>query len=132
MLSEQEKQAIWTMRSEGQSYLEIADTFALSPNTVKSICYRSGIKPALQTADRPDRCKNCGKPLNQVSSGRKKSFCSDQCRYAWWNQRRSKKPYRLVCYQCGKEFISYGNRKRQFCSRECYLLSRQGKGEGVP
>lgn len=25
-----------------------------------------------------------------------------------------------ACQQCGKEFVSYGNQGRKFCSRECY------------
>lgn len=132
MMTERQKQAIYTMRQEGQSYLVIADTLALSPNTIKSFCRRSGCKPEGVRARDSSLCRNCGKLLVQTPGGRKKTFCSDRCRYIWWNQKRGKKPYRLICCQCGKEFISYGNRKRKFCSRECYLQSRYGEEDGVP
>lgn len=128
MISSQEKQAILTMRQHGRTCPEIASMLLLSPNTVKSICYRSGIGVQQSEAADVNVCKNCGNPLSQVEGVKKRSFCSDKCRYNWWNQRRSRRPYRLICYQCGKEFISYGNKKRKFCSRECYNLSRYGEG----
>ena len=73
-------------------------------------------------------CKNCGEPLKQTPGARRKVFCDNHCRYEWWNRTRAKKPYLLTCYHCGKQFTSYGNRKRKFCGRECYLLSRYGEG----
>lgn len=128
MISSQEKQAILTMRQQGHTCPEIASTLLLSPNTVKSICYRSGIGTQQPKALDVHTCKNCGNSLQQVTGTKKRSFCSDKCRYSWWNQHRSRRPYRMICYQCGKEFISYGNKKRKFCSRECYNLSRYGEG----
>ena len=128
MISEVQKNTILTLRQQGCSYQEIAGQLILSPNTVKSVCRRRGAN-----APKPDMlslnaCKNCGVPLPQSIGGRKRAFCCDKCRYAWWNQSRRKQPYRLTCYCCGKEFISYGNRKRKFCSRKCYILSRYGEG----
>ena len=32
--------------------------------------------------------------------------------------------YTLVCEQCGKPFISYGNKNRKYCGRECYFRHR--------
>ena len=47
----------------------------------------------------------------------------------WWRSHQSemdKKAYNtLVCQQCGKEFVSYGNKGRKFCSRECYRKHRR-------
>lgn len=123
-----QKQVILSMYQEGHPYGEIADSLLLSPNTVKSICRRSGIKPLSSSETDSGRCRNCGAPLCHTAGAKKKLFCSDQCRYAWWNRKRSKKPYRLVCCQCGETFISYGNKNRKFCGRECYLRSRYGEG----
>lgn len=128
MIAAREKQAILTMRQQGLSCPEIAAMMSLSPNTVKSLCRRSKIQTPPQEALAGDVCKNCGAPLKRTPGAKKKVFCGDKCRYAWWNRQRSKRPYRLICYQCGKEFISYGNKKRKFCSRECYNLSRYGEG----
>lgn len=128
MIPEMQKDAILALRQQGRSYKEIAGHLVLSPNTVKSVCRRGGAttpKPEMSTLV---TCKNCGAPLLQNTGGRKRAFCSDKCRYAWWNRSRRKQPYRLTCYHCSKEFISYGNRKRKFCGRECYILSRYGEG----
>ena len=128
MILELQKNVILTMRQQGSSYRKIAERLMMSPNTVKTICRRSNMKPAQPTMSTRGICKNCGAPLPPNVSGRRRIFCSDKCRYAWWNRTRCKQPYRLTCYHCGKEFISYGNRKRKFCGRECYILSRYGEG----
>ena len=121
---------ILEMRQQGCSYTEIGDSLLLSPNTVKSICRRKDTKRKFKEKPTSDVCKNCGSPLKHLPGHRKKMFCSDRCRYTWWNKKRHKRPYRLICQCCGKEFVSIGNKKRRFCGRECYILSRYG--EGVP
>lgn len=115
---------------QGLTYTEIAVATELSPNTVKSFCRRRHIQISKPEPVMNDRCKNCGAPINQTPGVKQRVFCSDKCRYTWWNAHRRKQPYHLLCHHCGREFISYGNRKRRFCGRECYLLDRQG--EGVP
>lgn len=128
MILKIQKDAILALRQQGRSYQEIAGQLDLSPNTVKSVCRRSGTnapKPEMSTLD---SCKNCGATLPQNAGGRKRAFCCDKCRYTWWNRSRRTQPYRLICCRCGKPFISYGNRKRKFCGRECYILSRYGEG----
>lgn len=130
MLSTPQKEIILSLRQKGTSYSEIAQALMLSPNTVKSICYRH--KGQFHQEGPPSNninvCRNCGGSLWQKPGTKKKLFCSDRCRYTWWNRSRSKQPYRLVCHYCGRDFISFGNRKRKFCGRECYLLSRYGEG----
>jgi len=123
-----QKETVLAMRKQGLTYADIAGQMDLSPNTVKSLCRRSGA--AVQPLERNDDsvCKNCGAPLQQNATGRKRSFCSDQCRYAWWNRKRRVRLYRLNCLCCGRQFISYGNKKRKFCGRECYIQSCYGEG----
>lgn len=128
MITTKEKQAILAMRRQGMSCSEIAATMELSPNTIKSLCRRNKIQAQTPEVSAADICKNCGAPLRQTPGVKKREFCSDKCRFDWWNQRRSTRPYRLICYQCGKAFFSYGNKKRKFCSRECYNLNRYGEG----
>lgn len=128
MTSSVRKDAILTMRQQGCSYREIAERLILSPNTVKSVCRRGGVNVRQPEVSASDICKNCGAPLLPSTGGRKRTFCSEKCRYAWWNHNRRKQPYRLTCRWCGRPFISYGNRKRKFCGRECYILSRYGEG----
>ena len=73
-------------------------------------------------------CKNCGKVMVQPVGRKVKHFCSDKCRMAWWNSHREqvqkKTYYTLVCAHCGKEFESYGNQNRKYCSRDCYVIAR--------
>lgn len=128
MLTEMQKQAVFRLRQQGLTYAGIAGALGLSPNTVKSICHRNNIPSTSAKAADTDVCKNCGSPLIQKHGVKKKSFCSDQCRYDWWNKYRHSQPYRLICKQCGETFVSLGNPKRLFCGRDCYNLSRQQKG----
>lgn len=128
MIKPETRQAILMLRQQGEAFAGIARQMSLSPNTVKSICLRSGIQvmPAKETDS--DMCRNCGQPLAQILGKKQKTFCSTQCRTAWWNRKRRRKPYRLTCRCCGEEFISFGNQGKAFCGRECYRLSRYGKG----
>ena len=122
------KDAILALRQQGRSYQKIAEQLILSPNTVKSVCRRCEAEAPAPETSTLDTCKDLRAPLPPSAAGRKRTFCSDKCRYAWWNRSRRKQPYRLTCYCCDRPFISYGNRKRKFCSRECYMLSRYGEG----
>lgn len=129
MLTQHQKDSIIALRYQGQSYQLIANNLDLSINTVKSFCYRSNISSTRQNnTDIGKRCINCGVMLVQTPGAKQKTFCSDKCRYAWWNRHKSKQPCQLSCQFCGKGFISFGNRNRKFCGRECYLRSRYGGG----
>ena len=126
MIKPETKESIIILRQQGESFAEIGKALSLSPNTVKSICRRNGIKAETAPELHSNLCKNCGKTLLRPPGDGRRTFCSNQCRYQWWNQFRSRTPYRLTCYYCGREFISFGNRKKKFCSRECYRLGRYG------
>ena len=73
-------------------------------------------------------CRNCGHVMVQPIGRKVKHFCSDKCRMAWWNSHREQIQkqayYTLVCTHCGKEFESYGNQNRKYCSRDCYVIAR--------
>ena len=119
----QDKIAINNMRLEGHSPSVIAATLGLSAGTVRSHIHRNPSIPGAKA------CKNCGKPLMQPKGCREKKFCSDSCRMSWWNSHQAEVKrnayYNLVCQHCGKEFESYGNQKRKYCCRACYVASRQ-------
>ena len=121
MTSEQ-KQAIQSLRSQGQTYNYIAAGLGMSINTVKTFCRRNDLAI--------DRCKLCGKPLVHIEKHKPKTFCNDRCRLAWWKANREqmnkKAIYHFVCRRCGKPFDSYGNRGRKYCSHACYIAERFG------
>ena len=76
-------------------------------------------------------CKNCNKIITYTPNKKKKEFCLDSCRYAWW--RAHNKPSEkegdahatFICQQCGKEFIDRKDKKRKYCSQKCYAAARK-------
>ena len=127
--AEKEKVRFW--RCEGHSYSVIAARLGISENTVKSYCRRNHL--AGVAAKEPILvCRYCGKPLSLSPKTKQRKFCSECCRRAWWKTHpeliHREAFYPMVCEHCGKEFKSYGNRKRKYCSHECYIAARFGKG----
>lgn len=130
-MTKQEIETLNLMRSHGKSAADIAIALGLSVNTVRSYIRRHPPKDAVQVG-----CRRCGKPVMQVKSRKAKYFCSDRCRNAWWNAHpekvQRKAYYRLTCQFCGKEFVSYGNKNRKYCSRLCYADARRSRSVPDP
>jgi protein-arginine kinase activator protein McsA len=130
-MTDNQKKIIRDMRQQGMSYSTIAAAHGLSANTVKSFCRRENIDiQSVPNGEKKNLCKNCGAPLNHHPGAKKKTFCSDKCRYTWWNKHRiylgHKNIHRLTCFHCGSEFYS-NNKKRKYCGRECYIHSHFGE-----
>jgi endogenous inhibitor of DNA gyrase (YacG/DUF329 family) len=128
-----QKERIKKMRGNGESYAIIAVSLGISENTVKSYCRRNNLG-AEYIAGQPivttNACGNCGKSLEHTQGSKRKRFCSDKCRLAWWNAHpesmKQKAVYGFVCANCGAEFTAYGNRGRKYCSHACYVTDRFG------
>lgn len=133
-MTDQEKQQIAIYRNQGLSYTAISNTMAISVNSIKTYCKRNGLGGvrAFEKTYSANvcACENCGIPVKQNPGRKKKRFCSDKCRNAWWNshqeQVNKKANYECVCTYCNKPFISYGNKQRKYCSHECYIEDRFG------
>lgn len=132
----EQKRNIQEMRQQGLSYARISDSLNLSVNTVKSFCRRNNLSvhnasKDTENKDNKEKCKQCGRRLNQVPKCKPKSFCDDQCRYAWWSAHRDrlnrKAIYQMTCANCGRPFDSYGNQNRKYCCHDCYIAGRFGK-----
>ncbi len=119
------------MRSRDKSAADIAIALGLSVNTVRSYIRRHPPKDTVEVG-----CRQCGKPVMQHKGRKAKYFCSDRCRNAWWNAHpekvQRKAYYRLACRFCGKEFVSYGNKNRKYCSRLCYADTRRSRSVSDP
>lgn len=132
LMTRKEKESVRFLRGEGYGYLAIATRLGISLNTVKSFCRRNGLGGI---AEKPDRqtCRQCGKPLAQEPKRPARKYCSEACRRIWWKEHshlvNKKAFYSLTCAHCGKEFQSYGNQKRKYCSHPCYIAARFGKAE---
>lgn len=129
-MTSQQKEAVLQLRNKGLGYTEIARQLGLSVNTLKSFGRRNDA-PRLDRAlsdegERVDGCKQCGSALIQTPKHRRKLFCSDRCRYAWWTQNRllSRSSTPRVCPNCEKHYVARKSQKH--CSHSCYIAARFG------
>lgn len=137
MTDNQTKQII-VLRMKGAGYRSIASTVGLSRDIVRNFCKKKGldgyasamtenVKEKMQIGD---VCYNCTKKIIQPATGRPRKFCSDECRRDWWKShpeavmKKDTSVYFLTCKKCGREFESYGNSKRKYCSHNCYIKDR--------
>ena len=142
-MTNEQRATIDSLRAQGFGYKKIGAMTSISPNTVKSYLRKAEHPrsdtsspeplPQLPTPASGDRCcDSCGAAIEQAPGRKRKRFCSDSCRNAWWNshldQVRRRAIYHFACPVCGKEFSVYGNAKRKYCSRACYLENRYGGG----
>lgn len=125
-----ERKRISEMRESGMTCSQISKLTGISADTIKTYCRRHGI--AAKKKQFETRCLFCGAPLVQTPGRRTKKFCNDTCRTRWWSHHRQehkseKGQHHIRCACCEKEFISYGNDHRKYCSHECYIKDRFGK-----
>ncbi len=135
-MTHEQKQRIEDMRWQGLSCSRIAGFLGLSVNTVKSFCRRHNLpvrnaSKAVGNEEKRTQCRQCGKLLEQMPKSKPKTFCDNQCRFAWWSAHRymlnRKAIYHLTCACCGKVFESYGNKNRKYCCHACYIKDRFGE-----
>lgn len=132
-----ERTQIQSLREQGYGYATIAKAVGLKKDTVVAFCRKQGLTgtkaPSNERVEvRVDICRNCGKPLIQTPGIKKRVFCSDECRTAWWNSHPEKvnrrAVYERVCAGCGKPFTAYGNAGRKYCCHACYIADRYKGG----
>ena len=99
----------------GFGYKKVAALMDENINTVKAFLHRN--PPT-------DTCLCCGREITYTPQKKKKLFCSDACRYRWWNKhtslRKHRNPKEVVCAFCHNTFETNQNSKRKYCSRECF------------
>lgn len=131
MMTDVQKEKIRYWRMEGLGYGEIATRLGLPENTVKSFCRRNSLTGTAAT-EASTACRHCGQPLAKSPGRKGRKFCCEACRRAWWKANpelvERKAFYRLACVRCGREFESYGNKRRKYCSHACYIAERFGEG----
>ena len=130
-----QKEQIARLRGKGKSYALIAADLGISESTVKSHCRRNNLGANYtQPAISADACEYCGKPLKHTPGAKRRRFCSDKCRMAWWNTHpeavNKKAVYHFKCAACGAPFESYGNAKRKYCSRACFGIAAWRVSDG--
>lgn len=131
-MTDDRKKRIAELRRAGYGYANIASSLGLTKNQVASYCNRNGLAGEKAMREEPDngRCKYCGKPLRQTLGRKTVKFCSDDCCQKWWTSHpeavKRRAVYSFTCAHCGKQFTAYGNSKRKYCSRACYIADRFG------
>ena len=124
------------MRMKGMGYRAVADALGLSRDIVRNHCRAKGMCGHAEAAARNlqeraghgGMCACCGKEIKQPESGRPRKFCSEKCRRQWWKANpeagNRKAMYTKVCARCGREFAVYGNSRRKYCGKDCYIKAR--------
>lgn len=131
-MTAQVKDFIREARKSGRGYLEIATTLSLPVETVKSFCRRHNLLDRSLATQAPDStCRHCGKKVDPGVVCHNRKFCSDKCRYSWWNAHREVRQSTAMsvrtCATCGVVFSTY-KKEQKYCSRQCYFTRRFGKG----
>lgn len=133
-----QKEKIRELRLKDMGYKGIANILGLSRDSVRGFCKRNGLDGssyvvALNVEEKRKRnllCGCCEKPMKQNVKGRIRRFCSDVCRRKWWNENQNERnkseaaTYKYACPYCGEKFTAYGNKKRKYCSHNCYIKDR--------
>ena len=123
-MTDEQKRKIDDLRQQGFGYMKIGQMMGISDNTVRSYCRRSRLPSNVVL------CLQCGKPVKRHPGRKPRKFCSDACRTAWWNSHLNqvdrKAVYQFICANCGREFSTYGNAHRKYCSHACYIAHRFG------
>ncbi|CQR75080.1 helix-turn-helix domain-containing protein [Sporomusa ovata] len=134
-MTPEQKEEIYKLRLQGLGYKAIAREMQLTVDAIKGYCRRHHLNGPAEVVELNSEvikeknalCLHCKNPIRQKQYGRRKRFCSDACRYTWWNEnqdKRSKKPaaiYQYTCQNCGRKFSAYGNKQRKYCSHNCFV-----------
>ncbi len=132
------------LREKGFSYREIAEDLGLTENCIKKFCQRNRKGDVLPTTSASEKaeettlpadktlssagCLECSNEFTYAPTGRRRKFCSDECRMAWWHkhpdQIKRNAVYTYQCPTCGESFTAYGNSHRKYCTHACYINAR--------
>ena len=119
------------LQRRGLGYKKISSLTGISVNTVKAYCRRHKLD-CVEAEITQTFCRSCGMAIEVVPKQKPRQFCSDACRMKWWNAHpdkvKRKAFYKFTCPQCGRQFESYGNNHRKYCSRECSATARRKGG----
>lgn len=133
-LTESQKQQIFTMRRNGMGYRTVAAEMGLSRDVVRNFCRSNSIDGYAKNFVNKTVCPTCGKVFVQpVTTGRRRRFCSEQCRREYWknhtDELKSIKYYH-VCACCGQVFQDR-NLEKKYCSHQCYVSDRFYREEAI-
>ena len=132
-MTEEQKKQIRRLRNAGMGYKRISAALDNPFGTIKSFCRRDetdtsaitgyeAVEQSEITSEKPV-CPRCGKPVVCIPGRRKRRFCSEACRIAYWRTQERSDSEQILCAGCGKPLCGL-DRHRKFCSHACYIHSR--------
>lgn len=80
------KNKILTLRDKGYGYKKISIELNMPISSVRYVCVVKDRANELRGT-----CLNCGKSIKSIPHKKAKKFCSDRCRWEWWNEQRKVK-----------------------------------------
>ncbi|WP_027107151.1 sigma-70 region 4 domain-containing protein [Ligilactobacillus ceti] len=124
-MNDEIKEKIILLRKDGLGYKKIAKELGVNLNSVKSFCRNQRNKKSkLEIIN----CKYCKEIINTKGKRGNVKFCSKACKTKWWNANKKKLNRKTAiaktCANCNKEFFSYKNEKRKYCTHACYIEHR--------
>jgi len=121
-----DKRKILELKQMGYGYKKIAKELNLSLSVVRYACNKMNEEELLGGS-----CEQCHVKLKSIKGRKEKRFCSDKCRWKWWNQHhdelKKRAYYTHICKYCNKEFTIYAVKERNYCSHECYINDKINK-----
>ena len=127
-MTQEQQQEIRRLRAMGEGYKRIGAILNLSVNTVKSFCRRDREEDKRLIADQHDDCVvclRCGQPLVLIPGRKRRLFCSDACRVAYWRTQAKPKEQPRRCLNCGR-MLPGNDSRRKYCDHACYIEHRFG------
>ena len=128
-MTKNQTEEIIRLQREGKGYKTIAAALGVPLSSVKSWCKRHS-----DELEQTGFCLQCGARVRILPHKKRRRFCSDKCRLAWWRNhpenRKDTTGYKHICRFCGKEFTN-DRIKADYCSRLCFANARRkGGGNG--
>jgi len=128
-MTDEQREQIIHMRREGIGYRNIGKELSLSRDVVRNYCKSinmGGYGIDIKGDDNDNHCLMCNKEFVKNDTGRKRKFCSEECRRAYWKKHpelMQKKTHTYTCPNCNEEFTTV-TRGQKFCSHDCYIRFR--------
>lgn len=143
-MTELERTQIRKLREHGMGHRTIAKYTGLQLSTVRyqankvEIPGNAADEDLLEKIMKKEACAFCGEPIKSSWTGRKRRFCSDECRRSYWLlhdkeiKRSASATYTKICPYCGKTFTVYGARNRKYCCHDHYVRYYYGLDATFP
>ncbi len=82
------KREVTRLKKAGYGFVKIANTLSISVKDVRAICKEIDVELL------NGNCKNCNANITSVKGKKIKQFCSNRCRWDYWNNKQKVKSYK--------------------------------------